>query len=95
MENNNEVQAAETNDESTVVEEEVITEEEEEEEKKDKEPFKKTLIRVIISILIIAVGIFLVLWIVSLAAQYDSISDMLRDMSNEVNLMIRRIQGRE
>jgi len=63
--------------------------------KEDKEPARKTLIRVLVSILIIAVGIFLVLWIVSIAAQYESISAMLQDMGNEVGLMIRRIQGKE
>lgn len=56
-----------------------------------KEPFLKKLARVAIYLIIIAVLIFLILFLVSRAAQYDSIGSMLRHMWGELRLMADRV----
>jgi hypothetical protein len=62
-------------------------------QKKDKEGAHKTLIRVIISIMVIVVGVFLILFFVAKAAKYDSIGAMLENMSTELSLMWQRISN--
>ncbi len=51
----------------------------------------KLILRIVISILVIALGIFIILWCVAKAALYESIGDMLRHMWVEWNLMWARI----
>lgn len=51
---------------------------------KRKRSVPVALLRALISIVLIAVLVFLVLWVVSIAAHYNSIPAMLRDMSGEV-----------
>lgn len=62
-------------------------------EKKDKkrEGVPKYLLRVIIALVILAVGIFLILFFVAKAARYDSIGAMLQHMGVELQLMWQRI----
>ena len=71
--------------------EEVRTDSAEKPKKKNKEPGHKTLLRVIISILIVAVGIYLILFLVARAAMYDSIGSMLQHMFVELSVMWQRI----
>jgi len=71
------------------------------EKQKSSDPFKKfkkkrsgfavTLIRIIISLLLIAGGIYLILFLVARAAKYDSIQAMLQSMFIELELMWQRI----
>lgn len=56
-----------------------------------KEKRRRTMLRVIISVAIIVVGIFLILLLISKAAQYPSIGSMLAHMSEELALMWQRI----
>ena len=72
-----------------------LSDHEKEDEDNDKEPVRKTFIRVLASILIIVVSVFLLLLIVSRAAQYESIPAMLQDMSADLGLMVQRVLGRE
>ncbi len=51
----------------------------------------KTLIRVAIILAVIALGIFLILFIVAKASRYDSIGSMLEHMFTELWLMWQRI----
>ncbi|MDL2294723.1 hypothetical protein LJC60_08900 [Ruminococcaceae bacterium OttesenSCG-928-D13] len=60
---------------------------------KGKEGAGKTLIRVLITLLIIAVGIFLVLFLVAKAGRFDSIGSMLQHMFTELSLMWQRISA--
>jgi len=50
-----------------------------------------TLLRVVISLVLIAIGIFLILFLVARAAKYDSIPAMLQRMIVELELMWQRI----
>ncbi|MDL2253850.1 hypothetical protein LJC49_07245 [Ruminococcaceae bacterium OttesenSCG-928-I18] len=59
--------------------------------KKNKEPVRKTVLRIVISLLVIALGIFLILFFVAKASLYDSIGSMLSHMFGELNLMWERI----
>lgn len=59
--------------------------------KKGKEAAGKTLIRILITLLIIAVGIFLVLLLVAKAGRFDSIGSMLQHMFTEMSVMWQRI----
>lgn len=56
-----------------------------------EESRKKVVIRAIITVVAILIGIFLVLFIVSRAALYDSIPAMLGDMGVQLAEAIRRI----
>ena len=67
------------------------TEEAEPQKKKNKESVRKTLIRVVISLLVIAIGVFLISFFVAKASLYDSIGSMLSHMFGEVSLMWERI----
>lgn len=51
----------------------------------------RVALRTIVTVLAIIIGILLVLFIVSKAALYNSIFDMLRDMSVALGEVIRRI----
>ena len=62
-----------------------------EEDRAAKEKWKRVLLRVIVSLAAIAVGIFIILFCVAKAAQYDSISSMLQHMGGELALMWQRI----
>ena len=64
---------------------------EELESEKIKETRRKKLIRVLLYLVIISVGIFAVLFLISKAALYDSIGSMLRHMWGELQLMGERI----
>ena len=57
------------------------------------EALVKTLVRIIISIAIIAGGIFIVLYIISVAGQFESMGSMIRHMLSELQLMSERIGG--
>jgi flagellar basal body-associated protein FliL len=67
----------------------------------NKEPPKKkkkkkrgplwTLLRILIALVLIAVGTALILYIVALAAKYESVAAMLRSMLVELELMWQRI----
>ena len=61
------------------------------EQEKIKETQRKKLIRVLLYLVIIAVGIFAVLLLIAKAALYDSIGSMLRHMWGELQLMGERI----
>jgi len=50
-----------------------------------------TLFRVIISLIVIVIGVYLVLYVVSVAARFESISAMLQSMRIELDLMWQRI----
>jgi len=52
-----------------------------------------SLLRIVIALIIIAVGIYLILFIVAYAAKYDSISAMLESMRVELDLMWQRIKN--
>ena len=58
--------------------------------KKKRRPIV-TLLRIVLSLVLIAVGIFLILWLVARAAKYDSIPAMLQRMFVELELMWQRI----
>jgi len=59
--------------------------------RKKKRSVLVTLIRIIVSVLIIAVGIYVILYLVARAAKYDSIPAMIRSMLVELDLMWQRI----
>jgi len=72
------------------------THDEEQDEKKSlskkfKESFWWTLIRIVIALIIIAVGTYLILYLVARAAKYDTIAAMLSSMLVELELMWQRI----
>ena len=58
-----------------------------------KESKKKFWLRVLIYVVVIVVLVFLVLFLISRAALYASIGDMLRHMWGELQLMGERIAG--
>ena len=53
--------------------------------------FLWSIIRFLICIVIIAVGVFFILYIIARAAKYDSISSMLQNMLIELELMWQRV----
>jgi len=59
--------------------------------KKVKASFWWTVIRTLIALIIIAVGIYLILYLVARAAKYETISAMLQSMFIELELMWQRI----
>lgn len=59
--------------------------------KRGKEPLYKTVLRVVISIVLLAIGVFIILLLVAKAARFDSIASMLQHMSVELSLMWQRI----
>ena len=59
-------------------------------DKKGEEPMKRVL-RIVISILIIALGIFIILWAVAKASLFGSIGEMLRRMGTDLQVMFARI----
>lgn len=56
-----------------------------------KEPMTRMLLRVMLSIAVIAAGTWLILFCVARAAQYDSIAAMCRHMASELALIWQRI----
>ncbi len=58
--------------------------------KNGEEPMKRIL-RIVISILIIALGIFIILWAVAKASLFGSIGEMLRRMGTDLQVMFARI----
>jgi len=58
--------------------------------KKKRKPII-TLLRIVISLILIAAGIYLILFLVAKAAKYDSIPAMLQRMFVELELMWQRI----
>jgi len=52
-----------------------------------------SLLRIVIALIIIAVGIYGILYIVAYAAKYDSIAAMLESMRVELDLMWQRIRN--
>jgi len=60
-------------------------------EKKKKGSLLWSIIRILISIVVIAVGVFIILYLVARYAKYDSISSMLQSMWIELGLMWQRI----
>jgi len=59
--------------------------------RKKKRSFLVTLIRIVVSLVLIAIGIYLILFLVARAAKYDSIPAMLQSMFIELELMWQRI----
>ena len=59
--------------------------------KKKKQSAGMIILRIFITILIIAVGIFGIIFIVAKASGRESIIEMLRHMQNELSLMWQRI----
>jgi len=53
--------------------------------------FLWSVIRFLICIIIIAVGVYVILYIIARAAKYDSISSMLQSMFIELELMWQRV----
>ena len=68
-----------------------IHEEKESLVKKVKASFWWTIIRTLIALIIIAVGVYLVLYLVARAAKYETISAMLQSMYIELQLMWQRV----
>jgi len=64
------------------------------EKQRKKEPVSKTILRVLIYMSIIAILFFVVLFLISRAALYDSIGSMLQHMWGELQLMGERIRNR-
>lgn len=60
---------------------------------KKKKNIGSTLIRILVNVAIIALGVILLLWLVSKAAKYDSIGSMLDSMLIELELMWERIRS--
>ena len=58
-----------------------------------KEKNSKRLIRVLITIVVIIVGVFLILWLIAKAANYNTVADMVNVMLGELDLMWTRIQA--
>jgi hypothetical protein len=67
-----------------------------------KEPLKKrkhkrhpvkSLLRILLALVIIAAGIYLILFVVAWLAKYDSIAAMLESMRVELDLMWQRIRN--
>ena len=50
-----------------------------------------SILRLLICIVIIAIGVFVILYIIARAAKYDSISSMLQSMFIELELMWQRV----
>jgi len=59
--------------------------------KKVKASFWWTVIRTVIALVIIAVGVYLILYLVARAAKYETISAMLHSMFIELELMWQRV----
>ena len=59
--------------------------------KKVKASFWWTIIRTVIALVIIAVGVYLILYLVARAAKYETISAMLQSMFIELELMWQRV----
>ena len=59
--------------------------------KKVKASFWWTVIRTVIALVIIAVGVYLILYLVARAAKYETISAMLQSMFIELELMWQRV----
>ena len=53
----------------------------------------KSLLRILLALIIIAAGIYLILFIVAYASRYDSIGSMLDRMFEELSLMWQRIRS--
>ena len=70
---------------------EKATNEEPKKKKKKKRSAVVTLIRIVVSLVIITVGIYLILFFVARAAKYDSIQAMVQSMLVELELMWQRI----
>jgi len=51
-----------------------------------------TIIRIVVSVIIIVLGVYLILYLVMRAAKYDSIQAMLQRMFVELELMWQRIR---
>ena len=74
--------------------EEVYDEEQDEKQslfKRVRGSFWWTVIRTVLAIIIIAVGTYLILYLVARAAKYETISAMLQSMFIELELMWQRI----
>lgn len=56
-----------------------------------KEKPRNTLLRILISLVVLALGVYLILFVVAKAGRFDSIGSMLQHMSVEVSLMWQRI----
>lgn len=61
--------------------------------KKTREGAHWTLVRILVAILILALGIFLILFFVAKASHFDSIGSMLQHMFIELGLMWQRINA--
>jgi len=59
--------------------------------KRFKGSFLWSIIRFLICIVIIAVGVYVILYIIARGAKYDSISSMLQSMFIELELMWQRV----
>ena len=59
--------------------------------KKVKASFWWTIIRTVIALVIIAIGVYLILYLVARAAKYETISAMLQSMFIELELMWQRV----
>lgn len=59
--------------------------------RRGKESGLKTFLRILITLAVIALGIFLILFVVAKAGRFDSIGSMLRHMGVELSLMWQRI----
>ena len=61
--------------------------------RKRKKHIGMTLLRLIIALFVIAVGVYLILYIVAYAAKYETIGAMLESMNIELSLMWQRIRN--
>jgi len=50
-----------------------------------------TIVRIVVSIIVIVIGVYLILWLVSRAAKYETISEMLGHMWEHLQIMWERI----
>jgi hypothetical protein len=69
------------------------TEKEQPKKQKRKRHPVKSLLRVLLALIIIAGGIYLILFVVAWLAKYDSIAAMLESMRIELDLMWQRIRN--
>jgi hypothetical protein len=60
--------------------------------KRKRHPIK-SLLRILLALVLIAGGIYLILFIVAYASRYDSIASMLERMFDELSLMWQRIRN--
>ena len=80
------------NEEQSKENEEQPKENEEQSKKKAKPSVWWTILRIVIALVIIAAGVFLILYIIARAAKYETILAMLQSMYIELELMWQRIR---